>query len=93
MSGKTNIQADTVKRNDFKQAAVFLLTILPASMTTTSHHRISTVNDFKRKGKSGKQGKIKVGPKTGVEVRYPPTPNRNSKLLPGTLNASPNDYW
>ena len=62
-SAKTAIQADQVKKNDFEEAADFLLiTAPPPKANQPKHHRISAVQS--------KRGKIKTGPKTGVELRY-----------------------
>ena len=64
-SGKTTIQADAAKKGDFEEAADFLLTVCPAPKPQSQgNHRIAAL-----KSKTGK-GKIRTGPKTGVEVRY-----------------------
>jgi len=65
-SCKTTIQADALKKHDFEQAADFILTQAP-KIKTSQPHRISGIRQGKKK--SGK-GKVKVGPKTGVELRY-----------------------
>ena len=71
ISAKTNIHADPTKKNDFEQAADFLLQVAPTPNTTGTNHRISALKHGKRKnGKGGRRGEIKTGPKTGVELRY-----------------------
>ena len=61
------IQADHNKKENFKLAADFLMTICPPpkAQNTTPHHRVSAV-----RAKGGKKGKICTGPRTGVEIRY-----------------------
>ena len=62
-SAKTAIQADSTKKNNFEEAADFLLiTAPPPKASQPKVHRVSAV--------SAKRGKIKIGPKTGVEIRY-----------------------
>ena len=64
-SGKTTIQADADKKGDFEQAADFLLTICPAPKPQSQgNHRIAALKT------KVKKGKIRTGPKTGVEVRF-----------------------
>ena len=64
-SGKTTIQADATKKGDFEEAANFLLTICPAPKPQSQgNHRIAAVKTRTKKGK------IRTGPKTGVEVRF-----------------------
>ena len=69
ISAKTNILADPIKKNDFVQAVDFLLQVAPTPKTTATNHRISALKHGNRNGKGGKRGKIKTGPKTGVELR------------------------
>ena len=62
-SAKTAIQADGTKKNNFEEAADFLLITAPVpKVNQPKLHRISAVQM--------KKGKIKTGPKTGVEIRY-----------------------
>ena len=64
-SGKTTFQADAGKKGDFELAADFLLTICPAPKPQSQgNHRIAAVKT------KAKKGKIRTGPKTGVEVRF-----------------------
>ena len=64
-SGKTTIQANAAKKNNFEEAADCLLTICPAPKPQSQgNHRIPAVNT------KGKKGKIRTGPKTGVEVQF-----------------------
>ena len=60
-SCKTTINADAGIKNNFEQAADFFLTNGPKEKTV-QNHQISAINT--------KRGKIKVGPKRGVELRY-----------------------
>ena len=79
-SAKTAIQADNVKKNDFESAADFLLVTAPNAKTHHNDHNISGVRNQKnnnrrskfvrRNNNSNGKGKIKTGPKTGVEIRY-----------------------
>ena len=53
--------ADAAKKNSFEEAADFLLITAPAPKSNQSKiQRVSAI----------KTGKIKVGPKTGVEIRF-----------------------
>ena len=62
-SAKTAIQADPTKKNNFEEAADFLLITAPApKVNQPKTHRISAAQT--------KRGKIRTGPKTGVEIRY-----------------------
>ena len=62
-SAKTAIQADAIKKNDFEEAADFLLITAPAPKANQPRvHQISAAQT--------KRGKIRTGPKTGVEIRY-----------------------
>jgi len=63
----THIQGDTVRRNDFEQAADFLLLNAPAPKEMEANYRISALGVVDHDGvnKSGKD----VG-KTGIELRY-----------------------
>ena len=63
-SGKTTIQADTGKRDNFEEAADFLMTICPPPKPVS--HPVQRVSAIK----SSKRGKIRIGPKTRVEVRF-----------------------
>ena len=64
-SGKATIQADAATKDSFEESADFLLTICPAPKPQLhGNHRIAAVNT------RGKKGKIRTGPKTGVEVRF-----------------------
>ena len=65
-SCKTAIQADTAKKNDFELAADFILTNMP-QQKESQIHRIAGLHS--RRG-GNKKGKVKVGPKTGVELRF-----------------------
>ena len=65
-SCKTSIQADDQKKHDFELAADFILTNMPSNKSSQPH-RIAGINT-KRGGK--RKGKVKVGPKTGVELRF-----------------------
>ena len=62
VSAITHIQGNSTQRNDFKTAAEFLLLTAPNNANVNSHR----INSIKVKGK----GNHKVGPKTGIEVRY-----------------------
>ena len=63
-AGKTTIQADPEKRDNFEEAADFLMTICPPPKPTT--HPIQRVSAIR----TSKRGKVRIGPKTGVEVRF-----------------------
>ena len=66
-SAKTTIQADPAKKDDFEAAADFIITVAPQPKPQQGrHHRISAL----RSGNKNKRGKIRTGPKTGVEVRF-----------------------
>ena len=64
-AGKATIQADVGKKNSFEEAADFLMTICPPPKPQAGNtiHRVSAL-------KLTKKGKIRIGPKTGVEIRY-----------------------
>ena len=65
-SGKTTIQADANKKDNFKNAADFLLTICPMPKPQSQgNYRISAVKTGRLK-----KGKIHTGPETGVEVCF-----------------------
>ena len=64
-SGKTTIQADPAKKDNFKLAAAFFMTICPPPKAQTNNHRISAV-----KQNCNKKGKVRIGPKTGVEICF-----------------------
>ena len=62
-SSRTTIQADSAKKNDFEYAKGFILITAPAQKHQgTSNHSILNL--------SIKRGKVNIGTKTGVEVRY-----------------------
>ena len=68
-SAKTLILSDAAKKDDFETAADFLLIVAPKPRNEGSSHRISALKH--RNTKRGKQrGKIRTGPKTGVEIRF-----------------------
>lgn len=58
---KTTIMADTVKKNDFEEAADFIMITAPD--TKPHAQKVQRVS-------AAKTGKIKTGPKTGVEIRF-----------------------
>ena len=62
-AAKTTIQADPVKKANFEQAADFVLTMIPVNKIPGQ--RLHTISGLK-----SKHGKIKTGPKTGVELRF-----------------------
>ena len=64
-SGKTTIQADPAKKDNFELAADFLMTICPPPKHQSNTHRIAAI-----KQQRNKKGKVKIGPKTGVEIRF-----------------------
>ena len=64
-SCKTTIQADAGMKNDFELAANFILMNEPKKKDI-QNHRISALTLTKGK----KKGKVKTGPKTGVELRF-----------------------
>ena len=64
VSAITHIQGSPTQRDNFELAAEFLLLTAP-NVSNTSNHRINSV---KTKGKG--KGNHKVGPNTGVELRY-----------------------
>lgn len=79
-SAKTTILNDNTKRNDFEQAADFLLLAVPQKKTTQNTHTVSGLHSEggnKHRGGGGGggggrkrgKGKIEIG-KTGVELRY-----------------------
>lgn len=61
ISAKTTIQADAAKRTDFELAADFLLLTAPETKNTSNKHQHISAT---------KLGKIRTGPKTGVEIRF-----------------------
>ena len=65
-SCKTTIQGDPAKKHDFELAADFILSNMP-KQKSSQIHTISGLNSKKQKAK---KGKIKVGPKTGVELCF-----------------------
>ena len=67
-SGKTTIQVDAAKKDNFEEAADFLLTICPApKLQLHGNHRIAAVKT------RGKKGKIRTGPGTGVDESLIPS--------------------
>ncbi len=67
VAAKTTILADEEKKSDFELASDFLLTAAPSRPKGSyQDHRISQVST----GKSKRKGKVQVGERTGVEVRY-----------------------
>ena len=64
-SGKTTILADAAKKDNFELAADFLMTICPPPKSQNNTHRIAAIRQQR-----GKKGKVKIGPKTGVEIRF-----------------------
>ena len=64
-SGKTTIQANAAKKDNFELAADFLMTICPLPKYQGNTHRIAAI-----KQQWGKKGKVKIGPKTGVKIRF-----------------------
>ena len=65
---KTTIQVDISKKNNFEQAADFILITAPSPRNSNPIHQISAVNNGNRRGKF--VGKVKTGPRTGVELRF-----------------------
>ena len=69
-SAKTTIMADMAKRNDFEEAADFMMITAPEPKPSVKPiHNIAAVTSSSQTNKR-KRGKINVGPKTGVEVRF-----------------------
>ena len=67
-AAKTTIMADPVKKNDFEMAADFILITAPQPKPyTDKSHNVSALGTGKR---NTKKGKIRTGPKTGVELRF-----------------------
>ena len=64
-SGKTTIQANAAKKDNFELAADFLMTICPPPKHQGNTHRIAAL-----KQQRGRKGKVKIGPKTGVKIRF-----------------------
>ena len=62
LSAKTTIQADPTKKDDFEEAADFLLITAPDSKAG-NHNKLQRIS-------ATKLGKIHTGPKTGVEIRF-----------------------
>ena len=77
-AAKTTIKADNTMKNDFELAADFLIVTAPTTNTNHLNHNVSGINtnncNTQRRpshNKRGpKRGKIDVGPKTGVEIRF-----------------------
>ena len=69
-SAKTKIQADPNKKHDFEEAADFILETAPSDKSIRPIHRISTTRSKPSQNSNKGRGKIKIGPKTGVELRY-----------------------
>ena len=67
-SAKTTVQADPSKKDDFEEAADFIITVAPNPKPPQGrNHRISALKTSSNKNK---RRKIRTGPKTGVEVRF-----------------------
>ena len=65
-AAKTTIQADPAKKDDFELASDFIMTVAPAPKPPQGRNqRIAAL-----KTSRNRRGKIKTGPKTGVEVRF-----------------------
>ena len=65
-SAKTTIQADLAKKDNFELASDFIMTVAPASKPQQGRNqRIAAL-----KTNRTRRGKVKTGPKTGVEVRF-----------------------
>lgn len=65
-SAKTTIQADPTKKDDFETASDFIMTVAPAPRPQQGRNqRIAAL-----KTSQNRRGKVKTGPKTGVEVRF-----------------------
>lgn len=65
-SAKTTILADPAKKDDFEIASDFIMTVAPAPKPQQGRsQRIAALRTTRNK-----RGKIKTGPKTGVEVRF-----------------------
>lgn len=65
-SAKTTIQADPAKKEDFETASDFIMTVAPAPKPQQGRsQRIAALRTTRNK-----RGKVKIGPKTGVEVRF-----------------------
>ena len=65
-SAKTTIQADPTKKDDFEVASDFIMTVAPAPRPPQGrNHRIAAL-----KSTRNNRGKVKIGPKTGVEIRF-----------------------
>jgi len=78
-AAKTTIKADANMKNDFELAADFLIVTAPATkMNNNPNHNVSSTNTWNRNAstkssnnrKGPKRGKVDVGPKTGVELRF-----------------------
>ena len=62
-SAKTKIMVNAAKKNDFEEAADFIMITAPApKFNNDRNHRISALGT--------KKGKIRTCPKTGVELRF-----------------------
>ena len=64
VSAVTHIMGNTTQRNDFEQAADFLLLTAPSNNNVVNVQRISAINSQKEKTNA------KKGSKTGIELRY-----------------------
>lgn len=83
-AAKTTIKADANMKNNFELAADFLIVTAPASKfhNNNQNHNVSAMNSSSNnnnrknsnrnsnKRKGSKRGRVDVGPKTGVELRY-----------------------
>ena len=65
-SAKTTIQADPAKKDDFESASDFIMTVAPAPKPQQGRNqRIAALKTTRNK-----RGKVKTGPRTGVEVWF-----------------------
>ena len=72
---KTMIRNDPIKNHDFKKAADFLMRNCPEAKSDNNICQIVSIvksesKQNNNKGQKGKTGKVNVGPRTGVEIRY-----------------------
>ena len=74
VSCKTNIRGCSVKNHDFEKAADFILINCPETKSDGNFRQnISGVKSepkYFNKKQNSKTGKVNIGPKTGVEIRY-----------------------
>ena len=81
-AAKTTIKADANMKNDFELAADFLIVTAPTTkFNNNQNHNVSATNSFNRnksnnrsnktnRRNNSQRGKVDVGPKTGVELRF-----------------------